>query len=297
MKKILTMALILVMGAAAINAASPKKDKKKGKAEEPVAAAVVLATPSDSVNYTAGMAQTNGLIPFLLQQKMDTAYMADFIRGFKEAVERTEDPAYVAYKQGLSIATMVTERMLPGFENQLKGSDDTFDRAMFLNGFIAALKNDTTAFTLEKAEKFINERMEANHKAKLDKAKKVGADFLAENAKKEGVQTTASGLQYKVLVKGEGEIPTTSQQVTVKYEGKLIDGTVFDSSYERNPQTTQFRADQVIKGWTEALTMMPVGSTWELYIPYNLAYGEREQGKIPACSCLIFKVELISIDK
>jgi len=103
-------------------------------------------------------------------------------------------------------------------------------------------------------------------------------------------------LQYKVLVKGEGEVPTATQRVKVNYEGHLIDGTEFDSSYKRNEPTT-FACNQVIKGWTEALTMMPVGSKWEVYIPQELAYGDRESGQIPPFSTLIFTVELLSIEK
>ena len=119
---------------------------------------------------------------------------------------------------------------------------------------------------------------------------------MAENATKEGVKTTPSGLQYKIIKEGNGEIPTDSSTVKVHYKGTLIDGTEFDSSYKRNEPTT-FRANQVIKGWTEALTMMPVGSKWELYIPQELAYGARETGgQIKPFSTLIFEVELISVE-
>ena len=108
--------------------------------------------------------------------------------------------------------------------------------------------------------------------------------------------TLPSGLQYKVLTQGTGAVPTTSDKVQVHYEGRLIDGTVFDSSYERgNPAT--FGCNQVIKGWQEALTMMPVGSKWQLFIPQELAYGDREAGKIPPFSMLTFTVELLSIEK
>ena len=121
--------------------------------------------------------------------------------------------------------------------------------------------------------------------------------WLTANAAKEGVKTTASGLQYKVIKEGTGETPKATDRVKVRYEGKLIDGTEFDSSYKRGPEPTAFRADEVIKGWTEALTMMPVGSKWELYIPQNLGYGARQAGKIKPYSTLIFTVELVEIDK
>ena len=127
--------------------------------------------------------------------------------------------------------------------------------------------------------------------------KAAGEKFLAENKTKEGVVTTPSGLQYKIITKGTGEIPADSSKVKVNYKGTLIDGTEFDSSYKRKEPAT-FRANQVIKGWTEALTMMPVGSKWELYIPQELAYGARETGgQIKPFSTLIFEVELVGIEK
>ena len=109
--------------------------------------------------------------------------------------------------------------------------------------------------------------------------------------------TLPSGLQYKVLVKGEGEVPLANEKVLVNYEGRLIDGTVFDASAKHGDKPAEFTPTQVIKGWTEALTMMPVGSKWQLYIPYELAYGEREAGDIKPYSTLIFDVELVGIDR
>ena len=127
--------------------------------------------------------------------------------------------------------------------------------------------------------------------------KAAGEKFLAENKEKEGVITLPSGLQYKVIKEGKGAKPTETDRVKVNYRGTLIDGKEFDSSYKRNEPAT-FRANQVIKGWTEALTMMPVGSKWELYIPSELAYGTRETGgDIKPFSTLIFEVELLEIVK
>jgi FKBP-type peptidyl-prolyl cis-trans isomerase FklB len=121
-----------------------------------------------------------------------------------------------------------------------------------------------------------------------------GKKFLEENAKKEGVKVTASGLQYKVLTAGKGEKPLATNEVTVHYEGRLIDGTVFDSSYKRG-QTISFPLNGVIKGWTEGLQLMSPGAKYEFYIPYNLGYGERGAGQqIPPYATLIFVVELFS---
>ena len=137
----------------------------------------------------------------------------------------------------------------------------------------------------------------------MEKMKKQGAEnvkageaFLAENAGKEGVKTTDSGLQYKVITAGAGKSPQKSDKVTVHYRGTLIDGTEFDSSYSRNEPAT-FGVGQVIPGWTEALQMMKEGDKWEIYIPSKLGYGERGAGaKIPPNSTLIFEVELISVN-
>jgi FKBP-type peptidyl-prolyl cis-trans isomerase FklB len=122
--------------------------------------------------------------------------------------------------------------------------------------------------------------------------KEAGEKFLAANAKKEGVKTLPSGVQYKVIKEGTGAIPTDTSLVKVHYEGRLVNDTIFDSSYKRGEPAT-FRANQVIKGWTEALCHMPEGSIWEVYIPQELAYGERQQNKIDPFSALIFKIELI----
>jgi FKBP-type peptidyl-prolyl cis-trans isomerase FklB len=130
---------------------------------------------------------------------------------------------------------------------------------------------------------------------KFGSNKVLGEKFLEENAQKEGVHTLESGVQYKILKEGSGEIPSEESTVTVNYEGRTIDGTVFDSSYERGEPVT-LRCNQVIKGWTDVLVHMPVGSKWEVYIPQELAYGARQQGEnIKPFSMLIFTIELISI--
>ncbi|WP_300949557.1 FKBP-type peptidyl-prolyl cis-trans isomerase, partial [Phocaeicola sartorii] len=167
-------------------------------------------------------------------------------------------------------------------------------------GFMAALQKKGMNVTMEEANAYVQSKAEAIKEkateAQFAENKAAGEKFLAENAKKEGVKTTPSGLQYKVIKEGNGAIPTDSSKVKVNYKGTLIDGTQFDSSYDRKEPTT-FKANQVIKGWTEALTMMPVGSKWELYIPQDLAYGSREAGQIKPFSTLIFEVELVDIEK
>lgn len=125
---------------------------------------------------------------------------------------------------------------------------------------------------------------------------KPGRDFLAENKKKPNIKVTAEGLQYEVLVEGEGAYPTSSEEVVVHYKGTLIDGEKFDSSYDRNEPLT-LNLDRVIEGWKIGIPLMRIGSKYKFYVPYNLAYGERATGSIPAFSTLIFEVELLGVKK
>lgn len=301
MRKIVVLSVAILVSASFSTAYAGKKKDKKQKQEEVVAEVVnepvILATPSDSISYAAGMTATQGLIPYLQQQlNVDTAYMEDFAKGFEEAYAKIDDPKFVAYIAGSQIAQMAKQRIFPSMGANFEGSNITLSEDLFSKGFIASLKKDDSIYPDSVANKLFNDRAEAIKKAQQAEYIAQNKAWLAENATKEGVQTTVSGLQYKVITMGTGEKPKATDKVVVKYEGKMIDGTVFDSSYKRNPQTSSFRCDQVIKGWTEALTMMPVGSKWELYIPENLAYGERQAGQIKPYSTLIFTVELESIE-
>ena len=297
MKKIFFVALVAALCVASVDA---KKKDKKEDAQPKTEAAVVLKSSSDSLSYAGGYANTNGLIPFLQQQyRVDTAYMADFIQGLKDAKEKANDPRFIAYSAGAQIQQMLEQRMISGLKIALQDAPDSLDINLFYAGFFAALNNDSTLFKQESAMKYFEEGMKRNDEAKKEKLygenRRKGEQFLAQNSTKDSVVTLPSGLQYKVLTMGTGPKPTATQEVSVKYEGRLVDGKVFDSSYTRKDQVTKFRANQVIKGWTEALTMMPVGSKWELYIPQELGYGDRQQGQIPPYSTLIFTVELVDI--
>ena len=279
-----------------------KKNKKVVKTETAAPQPIELKTSSDSVSYAAGMMLTNGLIPYLVQQQhVDTAYMADFVRGLQEAVKADQNPQMKAYIAGMQIADQLNSRMVPSMVEEFTSSPDTILTSVLFRGFTDALANDSTHFKYKDAEAYFKEKEAADKKIKEERLfgpnREAGQKFLAENAKKDSVITTASGLQYKVLVKGEGEVPQMTDKVQVHYEGRLIDGTVFDSSRKHGDKPTEFLPSQVIKGWTEALTMMPVGSKWQLFIPYQLAYGERNAGQIKPYSALIFDVELIGIDK
>ncbi len=155
--------------------------------------------------------------------------------------------------------------------------------------------SEVDAKAMEEAFAVIREQMQAKQSEQAKSQSADGENFLAENAKREGVTVTASGLQYEILSEGEGDKPTASSTVRTHYHGTLTDGTVFDSSYDRG-QPAEFPVNGVIAGWTEALQMMPVGSKWRLTIPYNLAYGERGAGgAIGPYQTLVFDVELLAI--
>ena len=194
----------------------------------------------------------------------------------------------------------VKDQMLSRMKGDLKDSPDSIVDELAFRGFIDGLKSDTSVYDSKRASEMFKQKFEAAKKAKEEKLygpnRDAGKAFLAENAKKDSVVTLPSGLQYKVLVEGNGEVPKATDKVLVNYEGRLIDGTVFDASKKHGDKPAEFKPSQVIKGWTEALTMMPVGSKWQLYIPYELAYGERNTGSIKPFSTLIFDVELVGID-
>jgi len=172
---------------------------------------------------------------------------------------------------------------------------DTLHSASFAKAIEHVFAGSDLEISIEEANQHVQKFMSAQQAKQYEGVMKEGKEFLAENGKRAEVTTTASGLQYEVLVKGEGPVPTAESKVTVHYTGKLIDGKVFDSSVERGQPAT-FGVTQVIGGWTEALQLMNTGSTYRLYIPQDLAYGDRGAGNdIPPYATLVFDVELISI--
>lgn len=267
-----------------------------------------LVTEIDSLSYAIGMARTEGLDQFLMQQGIDSTQMADFIKGFNEGAARISDEE-AAYMAGLQIGQMVSKQWVEGFNQQIFGNDSTqsLSRENLLAGFVAGVLGEEGQMEKMFAQSYMQTQMEAVREKSLEKQYAdviaEGKKFLEENKKKEGVVTTESGLQYKILTKGTGAIPADTSYVQVNYRGTLIDGTEFDSSYKRKDkngksQPATFRANQLVKGWTEALTMMPVGSKWEIYVPYDLAYGSRAMGAdIKPFSTLIFELELVGIGK
>ena len=199
----------------------------------------------------------------------------------------------VAYAIGLNIGSNLKKNI----ENDSLSL--SFD--LLIKGFIDACHGRDSVvlnkITKEQVMTNFQHSMQEKHIKKMQDAaspnKAIGARFLAENKSKEGVVETPSGLQYKIIKVGKGKTPTTSDKVTVHYEGKFLDGIVFDSSYGKDP--VSFPLNGVIKGWTEGLQLMKEGSVFELYIPSDLAYGDTGNPLIPAGSTLIFKIDFIKI--
>ncbi len=192
-----------------------------------------------------------------------------------------------SYGIGLQVGQQLLESGLQGLEPEalLAGLSDA------LEGNSPAVPMDV----LHRALREMHERAEAVREERTKEMAAEGAKFLEENLQREGVNSTESGLQFRVLTQGEGAIPSRQDRVRVHYTGKLTDGSVFDSSVARG-EPAEFPVSGVIAGWIEALTLMPVGSKWELVIPQHLAYGERGAGaSIPPFSTLVFEVELLEI--
>lgn len=290
--KLTTLALCALAALCSTGVAAQKK--KIGKKEAPLVRIrpMVRPVPADSFSYAVGLAQGDGLKRYLVQQLgVDTAYMDDVVRGLTEAYDETHTKRQQAYAAGLTIARQNRKDIVPALNRQATGKADTtyVDVDLLSQGLSDALLHRGTLTAADAQAKV--ERQMRFHQEQLNLA---NTAWLAANARRKDVVTTKSGLQYRVLTKGTGAVAADSNEVEVNYEGKLLDGKVFDSSYTRG-KTATFKPSQVIKGWTEALTMMPEGSVWELYIPSELGYGERGSGSIPPNSILVFKVEVVKV--
>jgi len=239
--------------------------------------------------------------------KVNAPKLNDFVKGLKEALNAGKEKS--AYIQGLSIGHQIAQQMLPEFNKFVFGDDSTkrIKTDPLLAGLAGVIKNEDLALGKMDANMYIQKEIQEAQNRQMAKQEEqlkeqykdsiaAGEKFLAENAQKEGVITLPSGLQYEIIKRGSGPIPTDTDRVRVLYEGKLLDGTVFDSSLNRNDPAI-FGVTQVIPGWTEALKMMPVGSKWRIYVPYDLAYGSQDRGTIKPFSTLIFEVELLGIEK
>jgi len=253
-----------------------------------------LKNEVDTLSYAIGVAQTMNLNMYLSERLgVDTTYMAEFLQGVVDGAKGGDDKKKAAYFAGIQIGQQMQGQMIPGISQNIFGNDSTQTLSLnnMLAGFVSAVSKKNLIMSPEEADSVANAIVT---NIKYGDSKQKNEDFLATNAKKDSVVTLPSGVQYKIIKEGTGAQPNDSSQVVVNYEGKLIDGTVFDSSYTRNEPAT-FGLNQVIAGWQEALKLMPVGSEWEIYIPQEQGYGTRDMGNIPPYSTLIFKVELLDI--
>ena len=262
-----------------------------------------LKSDVDTVSYAVGMAQTQGLKDYLVGRLgIDTTYMNEFIKGLNEGANAGDDKKKAAYYAGIQIGQQISNQMIKGINHELFGDDSTQTISLknFMAGFISGTTGKGGLMTVDSAALVAQSMMRTIKAKNMEKEfggnKKAGEQFLATNAKKDRVKVLPSGVQYKVLKAGNGALPKDTSRVRVHYEGRTLDGKVFDSSYKRS-QPAEFRANQMIPGFKDALVNMPAGSVWEVYIPQEQAYAERQQGAdIKPFSMLIFKIELIEVD-
>ncbi|MDR1717839.1 MAG: FKBP-type peptidyl-prolyl cis-trans isomerase [Prevotella sp.] len=237
--------------------------------------------------------------------KVNERNIAEFLKGLKESIDAPDSKS--AYYAGVSVGGQISKQMFPNLINQMYGPDSK--EKINSNAFIAAMAtamkkgkfavNDPASLFQVKMQE-VQAKAQARQEEELKKQYapqiEAGQKFLDENKAKEGVVTLPDGLQYKIVKEGTGAKPAATDVVKVHYHGTLLDGTVFDSSVDRKEPAT-FNVSAVIKGWTEVLQLMPVGSKWQVYIPYDLAYGAQDRGTIKPFSTLIFDIELLDIEK
>lgn len=254
----------------------------------------------DTLSYATGIMYAEGLNGYVLQN-FDSAYLEDVYKGIKDGIKTTDD-AKKAYNFGLQLGGQLRDQIIPMMNDRLfADSAKKVNEDVMIDAFIRAAKEDTTLiYDASEAQIIISNAQdkatEAKMEAQFGENKAAGIAWLENNKNAEGVQVTESGLQYKVITLGAGNKPSATDKVTVNYKGTLIDGTVFDSSYERN-EPASFYLNSVIPGWTEGFQLMPEGSKFELYIPYELAYKAQDRGTIKPFSALIFEIEFLKIEK
>jgi FKBP-type peptidyl-prolyl cis-trans isomerase FklB len=260
-----------------------------------------MKTEIDTLSFFLGMARADGIMNYLtMQAGVDTAYMDAFYKGFREGAKHYS-PKDVAYAEGMRIAHLMSNTWVQNFNSDIFMGDSskTINRKSLLAGFFQGVKyfDETKLMHAQSYSQMKMESVRNDYKrAKYADMIAAGEKLLADNKNNPAVKTTSSGLQYKIIQEGTGAIPDDRAKVKVNYRGTLVDRTEFDSSYKNNAPSS-FRVNGVIRGWSEALKLMPVGSKWELYIPEDLAYGSNGQmPTIPPFATLIFEVELLEIE-
>ena len=250
----------------------------------------------DTLSYAFGIEQSQGIRHYLEQMNIDTAYIEDFVDGIVKGAKAGDDKKQAAYNSGIAIGQQLT-MMKDGFGRQVFDGDSTKELSMknLLAGFVAGTLNKDVILTPQEAReigmRIANNIQEKQAATKYAKEKKAADDFIAAKAKEEGVQKLDKGVLYKVVKEGKGALPTKGATVVINYEGKTIAGKTFDKR-----DNAEMPINAAIPGFTEALLHMPVGSQWEVYIPYSAGYGARQAGpEITPFSALVFTVELVSI--
>ncbi len=255
----------------------------------------------DTLSYAMGMMQSQGLKEYATQRlSVDSVYMSEFIKGINDGANAGDDKKKAAYYAGIQIGQQVAQQIITGMNQDLFSGDSskTVSLKNFLAGFIGGTTQEGLLMTSDDANALVQRLMQevkTQYMAeKYGDWKQQNIDYLAEVAKKEGIQKLSDGVYYEVITEGKGAIPAAGNTVEVDYEGRMINDSIFDSSYKRG-ESAKFRTTQVIPGWSEALTHMPVGSKWKVYISTDKGYAERTAGEIKPFSTLIFTIELKSI--
>ncbi len=285
MKK-LTIVAMAVFAAAAFSACGNKSKK------------VELKDDVDSLSYAAGVMSAPMMKQAMMSMEIDSTYEREIIKGIYDGIKGADDKKKAAYNAGVILGEQLA-MMSKGASQDVFSGDST--QSLSLNnivaGFVAGATNKDMKMTIDQAQKVSQEKMtsiKSKYAAKkFGPQKKKADDFMAANAKKPGVKKLGKGVQYKVLTEGTGAIPKPKQTVKLNYELKTMDGKTIESTFGKQP--AMMPVDGVIPGFTEALTHMPVGSKWVVYIPYDAGYGAQQTGPLEPFSNLIFTIELLEI--
>ena len=268
---------------------------------------VTIKTDVDTIAYELGMAASPAdMLPnFLVRMGSDSASVAEYLKGFKEGLNQSEDAKTVAYELGKQHGMQTKQQMIANVSEQIfgEGSEETLDVQLFLAGFMDMIEGksrlvvDSIEITQQMAQmelqKRVQDKMSERARVEFAPNKQAGEEFLAAKAKEDGVVALSNGVLYKVIKEGKknGKKPALTDKIKVAYKGMTIDGEEFDSS-----ESVEFPLASMIEGWKIAIPEMTEGSKWEIYIPQELTYGER--GSMPAIkpfSALVFEVELFEV--
>lgn len=260
-----------------------------------------LKTDIDTVSYEMGLVMApseSELQGYLVQNGSDSAYVDEFIKGYMEGMKAGDDKKEIAHNLGLQFGLQQKAQM-PMMEQQVFQGDST--KKVSIKNFVAGFTSFTKGKTALKREgKLVDKELANKHIVEymFSKLKKESAEFMAKKAKENGIKQLKDGILYKVVTDSKSaDRVSATDSVKVKYEGKLVNGTVFDNSNRQPGGVATLSLKNVIKGWQAAIPQMPVGSTWEIYVPYEQAYGEQGTGPIPPYSALIFTITLEGVAK